>query len=415
MQNLDSPVVILGAGPGGTTTSIFLAKAGIKHIIIDKATFPRDKICGDALSGKVGSILNRIDRKLVYQLDADDENYLNCWGVQFVAPNGEALDIPFDKDPTIQDYPPGFISKRVNFDHFLFKQIDEKYATKLMGCEVKDVLNHDDKIEIVYKQNGEEKQCFTNMVIGAEGDRSIVAKKLAGHKMDPKYYAAGLRVYYENVTGMHPQNFIELHFIKEVLPGYLWVFPLPNNQANVGIGILSEKVKSQKLNLKGMMLNALENNANLKERFKDAKMLCDIKGWGLPLGSIKRKLSGERYLLVGDAGSLIDPFTGEGIGNAMISGRFAAEVASAAIVKKDFSAESFTEYDRLVYEKLWDELKLSHTMQRLINRPWLFNFIANRAINNKTIRETMSTMFDDLDMRAKLKSPAFYFKMLFNL
>ncbi len=302
MQNLDSPVVILGAGPGGTTTSIFLAKAGIKHIIIDKATFPRDKICGDALSGKVGSILNRIDRKLVYQLDADDENFLNCWGVQFVAPNGEALDIPFDKDPTIQDYAPGFISKRVNFDHFLFKQIDEKYATKLMGCEVKDVLNHDDKIEIVYKQNGEEKQCFTNMVIGAEGDRSIVAKKLAGHKMDPKYYAAGLRVYYENVTGMHPQNFIELHFIKEVLPGYLWVFPLPNNQANVGIGILSEKVKSQKLNLKGMMLNALENNANLKERFKDAKMLCDIKGWGLPLGSIKRKLSGERYLLVGEAG-----------------------------------------------------------------------------------------------------------------
>ncbi len=415
MQNLDTPVVILGAGPGGATASIFLAKAGIAHIIIDKATFPRDKICGDALSGKVGAILNRIDPKLVHQLDEDNDNFLNCWGVQFVAPNGEALDIPFDKDPEVQDYPPGFISKRVNFDHFLFKQIDENHATKLMGCEVKDVIAHDDKVEIIYKQGGEEKIIFTNLVIGAEGDRSIVAKKLAGHKMDPKYYAAGLRVYYENVTDMHAQNFIELHFIKEVLPGYLWVFPLPDNQANVGIGILSEKVKSHKLNLKKMMLNALENNPNLRERFKNAKMLGDIKGWGLPLGSVKRKLSGDRYMLVGDAGSLIDPFTGEGIGNAMISGRFAAETAVKALTKKDFSASGLEEYDALVYDKLWEELKLSYTMQKLINRPWLFNFIANRAVKNKAIREVMSTMFDDLDMRAKLKSPMFYFKMLFNI
>lgn len=415
MQKLDTPVAILGAGPGGTTASIFLAKVGIKHIIIDKATFPRDKICGDALSGKVGSILNRIDPKLVYQLDSDDENYLNCWGVQFIAPNGEALDIKFNKDKSEQKFAPGFISKRVNFDHFLFNQINKKYATRLMGCEVKDVIVHDDRVEIVYKESGIEKHFFTNMVIGAEGDRSIVAKKLAGHKMDPRYYAAGLRVYYENVTGMHPQNFIELHYIKEVLPGYLWVFPLPGNQANVGIGLLSEKVKSQKLNLKKMMLNALENNVNLKERFKNAKMLGDIKGWGLPLGSKKRKLSGERYLLVGDAGSLIDPFTGEGIGNAMISGRFAAEIAVNALQENEFSEGFFKEYDQLVYNKLWDELKLSYTIQRLLNRPWLFNFVANRAVKNKTIQETMSTMFDDLDMRAKLKSPTFYLKMLFNL
>lgn len=413
MESISTDIAILGAGPAGATASIFLAKAGIKHLIFDKASFPRDKVCGDALSGKVGAVLNKIDPEIVYKLDAD-KNYMNCWGVQFVAPNGKALNIPFNKDKSVQKYAPGFIAKRLNFDNFLVDQLGNNYAACNFECEVKDVIKHSDKLEIVYSQGGEEKKCNTKIVIAAEGDRSIVAKKLAGHKLDPRYYAAGLRAYYKNVQGMHPQNFIELHYIKETLPGYLWIFPLPDNQANVGIGLLSQKVKSQKIRLKETMLAALENNANLRERFKDAELVDDIKGWGLPLGSIKRSISGERYLLTGDAASLIDPFTGEGIGNAMVSGQFAANMAVEALEADNFSAEFLKHYDVRIFDKLWNELKLSYTIQRLLNFPWLFNFIANRAVTNKTIQETMSCMFDDLNMRAKLKSPSFYFKLLFN-
>lgn len=414
MFDIETDIAVLGAGPGGTTASIFLSKAGIKHYIFDKATFPRDKICGDALSGKVGAVLNKIDPQIVYELD-QHADYTNCWGVQFVAPNGMTLDIPFNKDKSIQKYAPGFISKRMNFDNFMVSKLDETFAVKKFGCTIKDLKQTSHHIEIAYNENGQEKVCAAKLVIGAEGDRSLVAKKLAGYKMNPHYYAAGLRAYYENVSGMHPQNFIELHYIQETLPGYLWVFPLPDNQANVGIGLLSSKVKAKNIRLKEMMRSALENNPGLKERFKNARIVDDIKGWGLPLGSVKRSLSGERYLLVGDAGSLIDPFTGEGIGNAMVSGKFAAETAVEALSKNDFSAHLLKNYDSNVYNKLWNELKLSYTIQRLLNRPWLFNFVANRAVKNKTIQETMSCMFDDLNMRAKLKSPAFYFKLLFNL
>ena len=69
---------------------------------------------------------------------------------------------------------------------------------------------------------------------------------------------------------------------------------------------------------------------------------------------------------------------------------------------------------KTLYDKLWDELNLSHNVQKLVNYPWLFNFVVNKARKSKTIQETMSCMFDDIDMRAKLKSPTFYLKMLFN-
>ena len=131
------------------------------------------------------------------------------------------------------------------------------------------------------------------------------------------------------------------------------------------------------------------------------------------MGSKKRKLSGNNFLLTGDAGSLIDPFTGEGIGNAMICGRFAADAVKTALATKDFSATALATYDEDVYRYLWSELKLSHTMQKLCKYPWLFNMVVNKASKNKTLQETISCMFEDLDMRAKFKNPLFYFKILF--
>lgn len=415
MPKIDTQVVIIGAGPGGATASIFLAKAGIKHFIIDKAIFPRDKICGDALSGKSITILKDIDKGLLQKLKTKTDQYLNCWGVQFIAPNGKALTLPLREnknDPS--GFRGGFVVKRNVFDNDLFNLIDKHFATVKTGCTVKDITDHTDQIEIIYDEAGVHKSIYCEMVIGAEGDRSIVAKKLAGHKMDPRYYAAGLRGYYKNVSGFHPDKFIELHFINEVLPGYLWIFPLPNNEANVGIGLLSQKIRSKNLRIKEMMLNAIKNNPILKDRFKDAELIGDIKGWGLPLGAKKRNISGNRFLLVGDAASLIDPFTGEGIGNAMLSGKYAADIIKDALIGNNFSEEFLKSYDEKIYNRLSNEMQLSYRIQRLVNRPWLFNFLANKAVRNKTVQETMSFMFEDMNIRARLKSPVFYLKLLFN-
>jgi menaquinone-9 beta-reductase len=410
-----SDIVIIGAGPAGCSASLFLAKNKIPHTILDKAVFPRDKVCGDALSGKTVFVLNQLDESIIPAFDSQKNEFIESWGVKFVAPNGKAIDIPFKSDLTKEKYPPGFISKRMDFDYELFKRLDKNYAHVIEGAEVTEIKRKGENISISYEcENSKFNIQHSKLIIGAEGDRSIVAKKLLNIQKENDHYCAGIRAYYEGVTGMHPQHFIELHFLPEMLPGYFWIFPLPNGMANIGAGMLSKEVSKRKVNLKADMLKAIENNPNIKDRFKHATLQGKIQGWGLPLGSKKRPLSGDGFLLAGDAGSLIDPFTGEGIGNALYSGMMAADMITQAIKLQRYDAVFLKEYDNAFYERQWDELKLSHTMQRLCKYPWLFNFVVNKAHKNKALRETISCMFEDLDLRAKLRNPLFYFKLLLN-
>jgi len=409
-------VAIIGAGPAGCSTSLFLAKAGIKHVVFDKALFPRDKICGDGLSGKVVAMLNRIDPSFVLEMSRRDEEFLGSWGVTFISPGGQAIDIPFSRKYSDQEPPPGFIAKRYQFDQFLVDQLDQRYADLRLGEEVLDIERNGDGVVLHINNGNSSYYCQAAMVVGAEGDRSIVAKRLAGHKLHPSHYIAGLRTYYANVTDLHPQNYIELHFIEDLLPGYFWIFPLPEGQANVGIGMLTKDIKNKKINLRHALRNIIEKKPVISRRFRRAQLIDDVKGWGLPLGSLKREISGDRFILTGDAASLIDPFTGEGIGNALTSGQHAAKAVEAALAGNDYSKAFLQQYyDSALYNELWHELRLSFTIQRLVRIRKLFNFVVNRAHKNQAMRDAISNMFTDLDMRSRLRSPMFYLRLLFNI
>jgi len=412
--HFETDVLIAGAGPGGASTSVFLAKEKINHIIIDKAVFPRDKICGDAFSGKSVGILKRITPAWQDYFLTDKNKAVVSTGIQFTAPDNTCLDIPFLLKNTKEQIPAGFVSKRIDFDNTLAGLIDNQYATLLTNTLLEDIEEIKDGLLVTIKQHGERKQIFTKMIVGAEGRGSIVAKKMAQHTMEPAHYSAGIRAYYKNVSGMHEQNYIELHFLKELQPGYLWIFPLPNGTANVGVGMLSKSISLKKVNLKQLMLEAIKTHPTLKDRFVNATIEGPIDGWGLPLGSKKRKLSGNRFLLTGDAGSLIDPFTGEGIGNAMVSGLVASRVIKKAIDANDFSIHFLKQYDDELYTKLWTELKLSHYLQILSSKPRLFNFVVNKASRSKELKETISCMFENVDIRKKFMNPLFYLKILFN-
>ena len=405
-------VAILGAGPAGATSALFLNKAGIDCILIDRATFPRDKICGDALSGKVAEILKKLDPELVDRM-AKREDHLPCYGVNFIAPNVKSLRVPFKKDYTKGDEAVGFIATRVDFDNFLFQEAKAKQHVQTLENTQITQWEKTPNGYTLRAKNGDSIHC--NLLLVCDGAHSKFARKVGGIVKENDHYCAGLRAYYKNVSGMDKDNFIELHFLKDFLPGYFWIFPLPDGHANVGVGMRSDKVASKKVDLKKRMQEIIHEYPELKERFKDAELVDDIKGFGLPMGSKKRSISGDNYCLLGDAGSLIDPFTGEGIGNAVICAYYAAEAAEKSFKNMDFSAKTLkTNYDKAVYYRLWPELNLSKKMQELVRFPWLFNFVVNKARKNKTLRDTISVMFEDIDLRERFKKPSFYFKLLFS-
>ena len=409
---MNHDICILGAGPGGATAALHLANAGHPCLLLDRAAFPRDKVCGDALSGKVLSELKRIDEKLTGQLAAAPMQ-VPSWGIDFFAPNGRQLGIPFK--PTFDkatDRAAGHVVKRIDFDNFLVEEVRQR--PEIDFRENVDVARTERTAtgwQLLNKAGQEVATC--RILLVANGAQSEFARKVAGHALEPDHHCAGLRTYYANVAGLSPDNFIELHFIKDFLPGYLWVFPLPNGQANVGVGMLSKTVAAKKINLRQRLDEILATHPTLAPRFAQAERLGPVRGFGLPLGSKRRSLSGANYLLLGDAGSLIDPFSGEGISHAMVSGRHAAIWAAQAVAKVDFSPEFLKNYDKAVYNRLWQELRLSRVMQRLLNFPSLFNIVANRAVDNPTLAETLSAMFMDLDLRERLRQPSFYFKLLF--
>lgn len=419
MTNNSYPVLIIGCGPAAAGASLFLSKAGIHHLILEKDSFPRDKICGDGCSGKTAYVLRKADPAYLDEIFADSERFLPSFGVTFAAPNGKAIDIPFGTDKIIEGRPPGFTSKRIALDHFLFSKLQSPFATILQHITVTGIDREEEGYAISYKDNNIEGGplviAHCRLLIGADGDKGITRKKLLEKDVLGKTSFIGLRAYYDGVTGMHEQNFIELHFLKEVLPGYFWIFPLPNGQANVGIGMESEIVRKKKINLRELMLQAISENPNIKDRFTHAKLMDKIYGWGLPMGVEKTRVSGDHFMITGDAASLIDPFTGEGIGNALFSGMLAAEAAAKALEHKQFDSAFLQEhYGDVLFRRIGDELKLSYTMQRLVRYPWLFNLVVNKAHKSPSLQKTISSMFADLDVRALLRKPSFYWNILTN-
>src|SRR3954468_24345084 len=112
IKTLRTSVIIIGAGPAGAGTSFFLSKFAVPHIVIEKEVFPRDKVCGDACSGKTALVINRANADWLDEILGNTEEFLPSWGITFVAPNGKSLDIPFTAKRTAETKAPGFTVPR---------------------------------------------------------------------------------------------------------------------------------------------------------------------------------------------------------------------------------------------------------------------------------------------------------------
>ncbi len=401
----------MGAGPGGAATALKLSYMGIPSVLVDKSDFPRDKICGDAISGKVTTLLNRLDPQILRRFQAKAEQ-VDVWGLMFVSPNGKAIELPFKQNFDKQKHPaPGYVSKRLAFDNFLIEEVKTRENIQLiLNTPIQDYTRTDQGFILKDKEGEELIHC--KILIGASGAHSGFSRKYAGLEKDLKHHAGAVRTYYKGVKGLHKDNFIELHFIKELTPGYFWIFPLPNGEANVGVGMRSDIIKKRKANLRQMLDYIIEEHPKFKDRFSEAQRLGKMVGYGLPLGSKTRSISGDHFMLVGDAAHLIDPLTGEGIGNAFYSGFIAAEQAEKCLLENNFSAEFMKAFDVRVQRVLGSEMKLSYKMQRLASFPFFVNIISNIIAGNQKVINVITGMYTDFNLREKIVKPVFWLKMM---
>ena len=367
-------VIIVGAGPAGCACALSLRNAGLKVALFDKKSFPRDKICGDAIPGRAIKTLQNISPEFAEEFRKFHNKYKTIktrvsYKQQFLEFNwvGEA-----------------YTCARIEFDNFLFSLVKYKTSTDIfVNKSIESVLVKGNKVVITDK---EKKTFESKIIIGADGAQSIIAKQLANRTIDRNHHVGSVRAYYKNVSNTI-SNTTEIYFNKKFLPSYLWVFPLPDNKANVGFGMLSSTISKKKVNIKNTFYEFIKQDAELTERFKNAEQTSDLEGFGLPLGSRRVKISGDNFLICGDAASLIDPASGDGIGNAMLSGKLAAEQIIKSFGKDDFSEKHHKNYDKYLFKVIGKELKQHYKAQRFGSKmPFLLDVLFGVA-KNKLIQK----------------------------
>lgn len=399
-------VIIAGAGPAGATTALHLARMGYNIAIVDKESFPRDKVCGDGLTSHVLFEVNKLGL-LDEFLELPTKNVIK--GVRIVNPSHENLDFVncfsnhFNNDFI-------YVFKRSEFDNFLaIKLKKNKNIHFKENFKVADIAYEGESISIT---NGVKKYSG-KVLVGADGATSFTGRKLLQFKPNWKHTILTLQCYFEKLDPIYQNDVIEAYCLHKILPGYIWIFPGVDNTYNIGIGVIADLVKKKNLNLKKVFTEITDKNGILGKRLEGATRISPVRGGIIPFSNCKRNISGKRFLLAGDAASITNPFTGEGIGYGMNCGRIAANHLKDCLQKNDFSASFMKNYDKAVDKKFGKIMRRSVKLQKLVSHVRFINRITHNVAKNKKIKTTIEELLSDPKKYLKLYNPMFYYRIFF--
>ena len=333
-------VVVVGGGPAGSVLSWELARRGINVLLLDRAEFPREKVCGDYVEPRGLRLLSMIgclpelERQGLLPI-THSATYINsecCYRGR----------IPFYGSTT--DLPPhGYIISRETLDHSLLRAAAGAGAKIYEGTLVKRLTFGSKAVSIEAKRKGRDLTFQSPIVIGADGVNSIVARSAGMLADDPRHIALSQRTYADGLDGEIGEA--AFFFDKEFFPGYGWLFPMGSGRVNLGVGVLSETAQRLKIKVPELFKNFFFRLKRSHHRYSKLR-LCRP-----PIGGIVKTYGGaganyfDRGLLIGDAGSFVDPMTGEGITPAMESALLAAPTIVKTLEQRRFDGASLAEYN----------------------------------------------------------------------
>lgn len=373
-------VLIVGAGPAGIAAAIHLHRLGITATVIDKATFPRDKCCGDGLT--TGAL------RLLDELDFDPSHVASwtpCRDVVLRSPTGKHVRLALPQEGQF-----AAIATRKELDAALVDHARQLGIEVLEGVSFDRVTSYDhDSINVVLDPGG--KRSFS-WIIAADGMWSTVRKSLGANI--PNYLGDwhAFRQYARNVTGPARHDLF-VWFDADLLPGYAWSFPLHDGRANVGFGILRGS-KSSPADMKAQWTSLLSRPHVRAALGEDAEMVDRVTAWPIPARVTSATLTSPRVCYVGDAACVTDALTGEGIGQALLSGKLAAQAIASC--EPDDPIGPGQRYERAMRHHFFADHRMSIALGRILAHP-LGTRGALRAanFNDWTRRNFVRWMFED--------------------
>ena len=351
-REITTDVLVVGGGPAGTAAAIELARSDRSVTLIDHAVFPRDKCCGDGLT-----TLALRELELLGFDPGTVEDWYDVRGASLRSPSGRSVDVPL--------VGPGryaAVAPRKQLDNAL---ID---IARDAGVDVRDGVAFDSLVEgpdsIEVRAGG--LTITARYVIAADGMWSPV-RKAAGVN-EPGYLGEwhGFRQYGRNVSGTAATQ-LHVWFEEDLLPGYAWSFPLPGGRVNIGFGVLRDGVRKTK-DMKALWPDLLGRRHIIEALGPDFELEDRHMAWPIPARVDEAVLAQGRVLFTGDAAMATDVMTGEGIGQALLTGRLAAEAILAGGALQPEIAAGI--YRREVRYHLVADHKMSVALGAVLAQPW---------------------------------------------
>lgn len=421
-----APVVVSGAGPAGCAAAIALRRRGIPVILIDRARFPRDKVCGDVILPEAFEEIRRLGLP-VSELAGRAHR---CTGARYVSPSGREMSGEFPAGDLAAPGPEGGGSPRsvwLTLPRFVFDAWLLQ-AARATGAEVREetevtglLRDPEGRVRGLRVRPGaagttrseqsmydrprasEASRIEASVVVGADGASSAVARCLGVHALEPGHLAVAVRGYARGVRLTTP--FVEIHTSRRTLPGCAWIVPIGEEACNVGIGVIRRGGRGAAPRPMEL-LEQLRAEMPLFAARLGGAAIGDLKSWYLPLASSGRKLCGDGWVLTGDAASLIDPLTGHGIHNALLSGRLAGETIAGALAMGDLSAAALGSYESLIEERIVRQARRGLPVRHLHSRPFIADLLAAvgsaRTFPGRQVRDRLLAMIGHTARRGSL-------------